>query len=198
MPNLILGNTTVMTESGGTVTLGSSVLADKILQIDYGMHSSTYYDSGQGSAFPGTTLPGQLGDGSVNLTPTSSSNFIEISYTMHCGQHNTWNAFFFRTYYSVDGGSTYAYVTDTGGAAIGYHSGWNGSPFIASACVIKPVTFFTSTNQNIKFRMNSCKEGNAATGLALNVNTNGNDTSKTTNFSGACSSLIVKELKGPL
>src|SRR6056300_291629 len=172
MPELILGNTTVMTESGGTVTLGSGVLADKILQINYGMHGSTFYDSGQGATFPGTTLPGQLGDGSVNLTPTSSSNFIEISYTMHCGQHVTWNAFFFRTYYSVDGGSTYAYVADTGSGGLGYHGGWNGSPFMVSAYVIKPVTFFTSTNQNIKFRMNSVKEANAATGLALNVNTN--------------------------
>lgn len=198
MPSIVLNGVEVANESGGTVTLGSSVLADKILQIDYGMHSSTYYDSSQAATFPGTTLPGQLGDGSVNLTPTSSSNFIEISYTMHCGQTNAWSAFFFRTYYSVDGGSTYAYVTDTGGAAIGYHSGWNGSPFIASACVIKPVTFFTSTNQNIKFRMNSCKEGNAATGLKLNQNSNGNDASSSTNFSGACSSLIVKELKGPL
>ena len=99
MPSIVLNGVEVANESGGTVTLGSGVLSDKILQIDYGMHSSTYYDSGQGTAFPGTTLPGQLGDGSVNLTPTSSSNFIEISYTMQCGQNHSWSGFFFRIYY---------------------------------------------------------------------------------------------------
>ena len=92
MPGTLqVGGNTVITHTGdsgaGTNTINSAVVfpSGHIIQTDYGMHSSTYYDSSQGTSFPGTTLPGQLGDGSVNLTPMSSSNLIEISKSQEIG-----------------------------------------------------------------------------------------------------------------
>jgi hypothetical protein len=205
MPGTLqVGGNTVITHTGdsgaGTNTINSAVVfpSGHIIQTDYGMHSSTYYDSSQGTSFPGTTLPGQLGDGSVNLTPMSSSNLIEISYVMQCAQKHSFTSFFFRAYSSVDGGSNYTFITESGSGNvtvidIGSQSGY---PYQITSLIIKPVSYFTSSNQNIKFRMNSCKDADSASGLLLNVNTNDNSASTSTNFVGTCSTLIVKEIKG--
>jgi hypothetical protein len=157
-------------------------VVQRVLNIANWSYSSVYFqDQGTGNV----DLPSPLGDGTANLTPSSTSSKIYCVAQINCGQVDTWRANYFRVYYSIGGGSW----TQFGGfASLVYISGTSGG----MQSVIFSQTLSPNTTSNVRIKI--MQEGHPNGGsLLLNQNNIGNSTAQN-NTINAASTITLMEI----
>jgi hypothetical protein len=131
-------------------------------------------------------LPSPLGDGTANLTPSSTSSRIYCIAQINCGQIDTWRANYFRVYYSIGGGG---WVQFGGFASLTYIAGTSGG----MQSVIFSQTLSPSTTSNVRIKI--MQEGHPNGGdLFLNQNNITNSAAQNNTVSAA-STLTLMEIQ---
>jgi hypothetical protein len=172
--------------ASGAVTRAKMGYGGAVLQTLQWTYGSHYENFAQNSEYD---MPGVLGDGTPNITLTSSSNQILIKTVMHCGQEDTWRGNFFRIYYSIAGGS-WTLLTGGGFSSIVYTGGHNGMMGSVGTTLL---TTSWNTASNIRFKVTQIGHANGGY-LHLNQNntTNSQDNNNTIS---AASSIMLQEIR---
>lgn len=156
-------------------------VVQRVLQVANWSYSSVYIQS-QGSE---VDLPSPLGDGSANLTPSSTSSRIYIVAQLNCGQVDTWRANYFRAYFSIGGG---AWNHFGGCSSLVFISGTSGG--MQSVIFSQTISPNTTSNVRIKFTQIGHPGGGD---LYLNQNNIANSTAAN-NTINAASTITLMEI----
>ena len=182
--NMLASNSVTTAKiADSNVTASKMGYAGVPLQILQWNYSTVYENTTQNSEYD---LPSPLGDGTANITLSSSSNKILFRAGMQCGQEDTWRQNYFRVYYSIGGGS---WTALTGFAGLVYITSCNGGLGTFSYEYL----WAPSTTTNIRFKI--AQTGHANGGyLHLNQNNISNDSTARNTVQG-CSYIILQEIK---
>jgi hypothetical protein len=131
--------------------------------------------------------PGVLGDGSLSITPISTSSRLLFSWTAAIGHEDTWRQNYITTFYKIGSGAWTQFYG--GGGACNYISSNNagartcGNQFLLSL----------STTSTVYFKIQIFGHGGESGYIHLNKNKNTNSTSND-NDNGMSTTMMVMEL----
>lgn len=132
-------------------------------------------------------MPGNLGDGTLNITPISTSSRLLFSWTAAIGHEDTWRSNFITTFYKIGSGSWTQFYG--GGGSCNYISGNNagartcGNQFLLSL----------NTTSTVYFKMQIFGHSGESGYIHLNKNKNTNSTSND-NDNSMSTTMMVMEL----
>ena len=110
---LLPNNAELIAQSGSTITIASgATLANAGTATGFGgsaILQRKFYHFSDGAtmttAGAWTDVIHPLGDGTISITPTATSNILELNFRFFIGHLSTWRAATLRILYSHDGGS---------------------------------------------------------------------------------------------
>lgn len=177
---------TGVTNSSGRLILNGGVTnPNSVLQVQFYSYTSVW------EVQPGSVvtydMPGQLGDGTFSITPSSTTSRLLFSWTMACGHEDTWRSNFVTTYYKIGSGSWTNFYG--GGGSDNYIQGNNtgartcGNQFLLSL----------STTSTVYFKLQIYGHDGESGYIHLNKNKNTNSQSND-NDNNMSSTIMVMEL----
>jgi hypothetical protein len=176
-----------VTNSSGRLILNGAVTNPcSVLQVVAGDYSSVFQQ--QPGAIVTYDMPGILGDGSFNITPSSTTSKILFQWTAQIGHEDTWRSNHITTYYKIGAGGSWTQFFG-GGGSMTYISGNNtgcrtcGNQFLLSL----------NTTSTVYFKLQIYGHEGESGYIHLNQNNNTNTTSDS-NANGVTSTIMAMEL----
>jgi hypothetical protein len=189
-PNSNTDRTLTLPDVSGTIqTTGAAITASQlpagsILQVLQWGYNSVYENTSQNVEYD---LPSPLGDGTINITPSQTSSRIRVQAQINAGQEDTWRANYFKSYFSIAGGSWNQF---SGTSSIGYIENTSGG----MQSVVLDYVLSLSTTSNVRIKITQIGHLNGGY-LHLNQN-NTTNTTAANNTINAYTTVTLTEIKG--
>ena len=147
-------------------------------------YSSVYQNTSNNTEYD---MPGDLGNGNAQITPTFSDSRLLFTAVIHCGHNETWRQNYFRTYYKIGSGS-WNQFNGSFGCNI-YNEGTHG---LSQTVTVSYLLSSLSTTSTVSFKITQTGHAN---GGALHLNKNKfTDSSSADNDVGVRSQIILQEI----
>lgn len=181
----LTGNT-ITNASGRSILNASATNPNTVLQIQFYSYTPVW------ELQPGVVvvydMPGQLGDGTFNITPSSTTSRLLFSWTFACGHEDTWRSNFITTYYKIGSGGSWVNFAG-GGGSCNWISGNNTGARTAG----RQFLLSLNTTSQVFFKLQIYGHDGESGYIHLNKNKNTNSQSND-NDNNMSSTIMVMEL----